>query len=133
MRYATRRRKTVAERLWSKVQIKGPDECWPWVGAHDSFGYGVMLGDAPECRQVSAHRAMWLTKIGPIPAGYDVRQSCRDRNCVNPAHLRLWGRRGVDADYALLASGAAPLVAAVIVKAIVAEQAQTANPKAACE
>ena len=127
MRYATRQRKSVAERLWKKVAIKGPDECWPFVGAHDTFGYGVLLGEWPERRQVAAHRAMWVTKVGPIPEGCDIRQCCRVKDCVNPSHLRLWGRRTPADPYTILASGAAVLAAGVVITAMQVERQQAAE------
>ena len=34
------------ETLWSKVDKRGPDECWPWKGVVEKSGYGrTWIGD----------------------------------------------------------------------------------------
>jgi hypothetical protein len=77
-------------RFWSKVQRADPKACWQWAGKINNHGYGVMqvgrrsLGEA---RTVIAHRFAWETEIGPIPAGLQLDHLCRNRACVNPAHL----------------------------------------------
>jgi hypothetical protein len=52
-------------------------------------GYGHMsAGDAlPGQRYVMAHRAAYLLTVGPIPVGLVLDHLCRNRRCVNPAHL----------------------------------------------
>jgi hypothetical protein len=73
------------DRFWSKVAIGAPGECWEWQGGRmDGAGRFVMAR-----RNVLAHRAAWRFTNGEIPAGLDVDQSCRNRLCVNPAHLAL--------------------------------------------
>jgi len=37
----------------------------------------------------SAHRASYMTFVGPIPDGAFVRQSCSNRLCINPEHLEV--------------------------------------------
>lgn len=45
--------KSIADRLWSKVQRKGPEECWPFTG-NTNKGYGqlkcVVDGKSLICR-----------------------------------------------------------------------------------
>ena len=53
-------------------------------------GYGQVYRDG---RSVQAHRAMWELMIGPIPPGLDLDHLCRNRACVNLAHLEPVTRR----------------------------------------
>lgn len=69
-----------------------PGGCWIWTGATQQGGYGCFWFDA-ELRQVPAHRAAWMLLVGPIPEGYDLDHLCRNRACVNPAHLEPVTRR----------------------------------------
>lgn len=40
-------------------------------------------------QMTTAHRASWSAVYGQIPLGMTVDHTCRVRQCVNPAHLRL--------------------------------------------
>jgi len=63
---------------------RGPG-CWQWTGAQQGSGYGTSHFDG---KQVPAHRAVYMTLVGPIPAGLHLDHICRNRLCVNPEHLR---------------------------------------------
>lgn len=76
-------RKTLEERFWSKVDVRGPDECWPWK-AGTNKGYGTFKAFG---RTVPAHRIAYELVKGPIPPGLDVLHKCDNRPCCNPAHL----------------------------------------------
>lgn len=93
-------------RLWKRVDRRGPDECWLWLGFTDRYGYGSMHV-AAESRPSSAkvHRLVWESVNGPIPDGYTIDHACHNddvkchegndcthRRCCNPAHLRLLSR-----------------------------------------
>jgi hypothetical protein len=54
--------------------------CWLWLGAISKNGYGSVNG-------MSAHRMMYILKVGPVPEGLDLDHLCRVRRCVNPEHL----------------------------------------------
>lgn len=74
----------VARRFWQKVDRRGPDECWPWLGCKNGSGYGDLYIDG---RTRRAHRFAYELLVGPIPSGLTLDHLCRTRHCVNPAHL----------------------------------------------
>ena len=88
------RRKTLHEKLWTKIDVRGPDECWPWTSVITrSTGYGMLqvrkLGDRNKRFCLSAHRLVYEDRIGPIPPGHLVRHTCHNRLCCNPCHLQI--------------------------------------------
>src|SRR5262245_17154436 len=72
-------------RFWTKVDKKGPDACWPWTGAKDTMGYGLLRVSRKSLR---AHRLLLEETLGR-PLGLDMcaLHRCDTRACVNPAHL----------------------------------------------
>ena len=69
------------DRFWSKVNKT--ETCWDWT-ACTSNGYGVFrINEAT----VLAHRLSYELSVGPIPEGLTLDHLCRNRKCVNPAHL----------------------------------------------
>lgn len=75
---------TTADRIWSLVDAKGPDDCWPWIETAEEGTYGrLSVGGVV----VAAHRVAYELSHGPIPAGQVVRHTCDNRPCCNPAHL----------------------------------------------
>lgn len=72
------------ERFWAKVDRRGPEECWPWKAASAGDYYGRFnLGR----RIALAHRVAYELLVGPIPEGLHIDHLCRNRACVNPAHM----------------------------------------------
>lgn len=70
-------------RLMEKVD-KQPDGCWRWTGAKVASGYGSIRIDG---RSLGAHRVAYMLFVGDIADGLQVDHLCRNRECVNPAHL----------------------------------------------
>ena len=75
----------ISLRFWPRVdKSAGHDACWPWTGSVSTHGYGTlhMLG-----RYWGAHKAAYFFSHGPVPDGLQVRHTCDNRICCNPAHL----------------------------------------------
>lgn len=68
--------------FWNRVDQSS--SCWPWLGCTSKTGFGVV-----KVKGVvkSAHRVAFELVNGPIPIGHQIRQSCENRACCNPAHL----------------------------------------------
>jgi len=77
-------RRPLEERLWEKVAIGGPDECWPWLASVDSGGYGHL--DDGTGRVCKAHRIAYALEHGD-PGELHVLHRCDTPRCCNPAHL----------------------------------------------
>ena len=83
------------EVLWSKVDKRGPDECWPWKGTIEKSGYGrTWIND----KGYYAHRVIFnLANPGLIELASPTNRKakgflmhlCDNRCCCNPAHLRV--------------------------------------------
>lgn len=84
----------LVERFWSKVDRRGDEECWPWLGSCTEKGYGQMAdGDlaVPRPRKVLASHIALAIAGRPRPSLIHIAMhSCDNPPCVNPAHLR-WG------------------------------------------
>lgn len=69
--------------FWLRVQ-REPGPCWQWNGFVTPGGYGDWIV-AHQHRL--AHRYAYELLVGPIPDGLQLDHLCRNRACVNPAHL----------------------------------------------
>lgn len=74
---------TILDRFVSKLQIE-ENGCWIWSGATSKNGYGQIKVE--RC-VVYAHRLAYQLFVGEIPDGLTIDHLCRERLCVNPAHL----------------------------------------------
>ena len=85
-------RKTEFQRFVEK--IKPPQDpardCWVWIGAKDGHGYGHFKASDFKVsgRMLLAHRFSFdISPRGPLISGLQLDHLCRNRACVNPAHL----------------------------------------------
>lgn len=75
-------RPDVLARFWSKVNKT--DTCWLWTGFNNGRGYGQFIAHG---KRMYAHRISLELARGIIPDDLEVDHLCRNRACVNPAHL----------------------------------------------
>jgi hypothetical protein len=82
-------------RFWCKVNVRGPDECWPWLGgkAHKGYGYFFIRNSHErhsngklKTMNRHAHRVSYEIAKGDT-LGLDVLHSCDNPPCCNPDHL----------------------------------------------
>lgn len=71
---------TPAGAFVERVDKSAPNGCWNWSAGHQSAGYGWFRGQY-------AHRVSYTMHVGPIPDGFEIDHLCRNKTCVNPAHL----------------------------------------------
>ncbi|MHB2009873.1 MAG: HNH endonuclease [Acidobacteriaceae bacterium] len=74
-------------KFWAKVDKRGSDDCWEWLGKRDAHGNGLLTIYLPRPCQLLARRVSWELKNGPIPPGTIVYSPCSNTGCVNPDHL----------------------------------------------
>lgn len=72
------------ERFRTRYTIVG--ECWEWDVPHPKSGYGT-IWDSDLQKNVLAHRWAYTHMVGPIAPDKEIDHLCRNRRCVNPAHL----------------------------------------------
>lgn len=75
---------SIETRFWSKVDMKGPDDCWEWQASKNERGYGRFYN---EDRMFPAHLVAWELTNGPIHNGFHALHKCDNPPCCNPGHL----------------------------------------------
>lgn len=77
---------TPEARFWQKVDVDASTGCWQWVGSLSPNGYGRVMVDSV---LRYAHRVAYERMRGPIGQDMHIDHLCRNRSCVNPAHLEV--------------------------------------------
>ncbi len=72
----------VDEALRTRIEKTG--DCLVWTGAKSVDGYG-RIRYRGEARSV--HRVAWERRYGSEPEGLELDHLCRNRACINVAHL----------------------------------------------
>lgn len=76
------------DRFWSKVDVRGPDDCWEFTGGRLPSGYGhfsvIIKGRK---RSVKAHRLAYILEYGCIPDNLFALHRCDNPSCCNPSHI----------------------------------------------
>jgi hypothetical protein len=76
--------RTLLEKLFVQSAGYSKDDCWEWPGYKDKDGYGRTHVDG---KHITAHAAMYIMIIGPIPNSLILDHVCNNTSCVNPWHL----------------------------------------------
>ena len=76
------------DKFFDRIRLNFETECWEWTGALYPTGYGSH-GNGNKPWGGYAHRFAYMAFRGPIPKGMHTDHLCRNRACVNPAHLEV--------------------------------------------
>jgi hypothetical protein len=81
-------RKTLEQAFREGVDVRGPDDCWPWTKGVDREGYGKIGRREDGGRTVmrGAHVVAFMLDRDHPPT-HNVLHTCDNPPCCNPAHL----------------------------------------------
>lgn len=84
------RRARIAAKIEARIEIDPATGCWVWTGPTSGTGRG---GGYPRMsldgQTVAVHIVAWTNAHGFVPGRKQLDHTCRNRLCVNPAHLEL--------------------------------------------
>src|SRR5690242_17377686 len=72
-------------RFWSKIDMRGPDECWEWQASTNKNGYGKFK--VASYTNATASRVALIGTRQQEPDGLLVLHHCDNPKCCNPSHL----------------------------------------------
>jgi len=78
------------KRFWRFVGQVDENGCWPWVGSLNFGGYGQFWFNG---EWGMAHKYSYSVHQHQIPIGLTIDHICRNRGCVNPAHMEVVSMR----------------------------------------
>jgi hypothetical protein len=96
--------------FWSCVEIRSPDECWPWTKGTNTAGYGYVefrLGGNKR-RRAGAHRVAYILSTGLPLGNLDALHSCDNPPCCNPRDLRSGTQKDNSQDMSIRGRGWGP-------------------------
>ncbi len=78
-------------RFWTFVDKGNDNDCWLWTGNSVGRGRDARYGQFAITfnQPVYAHRYSYALLNGEIPTDHQIHHVCKNRLCVNPAHLEL--------------------------------------------
>lgn len=68
-------------RFWARVDRRGPDDCWPFMGAR---GYGAFVAGTI---RLTASRVAWCLANQAEMGAMLACHSCDNPCCCNPSHI----------------------------------------------
>lgn len=79
--------------IGDRIDFRGPvpegrpdlGPCWIWTGARTAKGYAERV--QIDGVRIQPYRLLWTMLHGPFPAELVPDHLCRNRLCVNPAHI----------------------------------------------
>lgn len=71
--------------MQKRITVHPISECWTWRGAKNSSGYGCTTDG--HGRSMLAHRKAYTILVGPIEGDLTIDHLCRNKLCMNAAHM----------------------------------------------
>jgi hypothetical protein len=85
-RLSEKRKESLRARLRKNIKLDG--DCWIWTQVLHEKGYGHFYFRGVI---LFVHRVSYILHVGPLPSWKEMQLDhlCRNRACINPAHLEL--------------------------------------------
>lgn len=84
--------------LAQRFEVDPDTDCWNWMAALNTQGYGVCGKGRRSEGTMLAHRFSYELFFPTVPAGQVIHHLCENSRCVNPDHMTTMTR----ADHARL-------------------------------